>query len=309
MARRRSTATSSGRQRRRSTRRSRRARRSYKHLKTLLAPAQIAQFCGRAGGTAPRRSRRNVLSAVRVHVDARSRSRSWPSRTRRSTDDRASGGGATLVLDMLPEDAQDLVFANSEATALPRSAAAGQRGGRPRPAARSACRFARSSGWARSDGRERRRRRDAAVLPPTARARPRGRGRRDRLGAVRHRGGGAPDQRLQPVDVLVLSPEVKEPDALGLAEFVGRTAPGHGDRAGPRPHVERAAARRDARRDPRRGRHDAGHRRAPRRGRARDRLGGEPPRRRPRSRGRRPRPSRGQIISVFSSKGGRGRPS
>ena len=31
---------------------------------------------------------------------------------------------------------------------------------------------------------------------------------------------------LGPVDVLVLSPEVKEPDALGLAEFVGRQAPG-----------------------------------------------------------------------------------
>jgi pilus assembly protein CpaE len=29
----------------------------------------------------------------------------------------------------------------------------------------------------------------------------------------------------EPIDVLVLSPEVKEPDALGLAEFVGRTAP------------------------------------------------------------------------------------
>jgi pilus assembly protein CpaE len=29
----------------------------------------------------------------------------------------------------------------------------------------------------------------------------------------------------EPVDVLVLSPEVKDPDALGLAEFVGRTAP------------------------------------------------------------------------------------
>ena len=29
-----------------------------------------------------------------------------------------------------------------------------------------------------------------------------------------------------PVDVLVLSPEVKEPDALGLAEFMGRQAPG-----------------------------------------------------------------------------------
>jgi pilus assembly protein CpaE len=28
-----------------------------------------------------------------------------------------------------------------------------------------------------------------------------------------------------PIDVLVLSPEVKEPDALGLAEFVGRAAP------------------------------------------------------------------------------------
>jgi pilus assembly protein CpaE len=28
-----------------------------------------------------------------------------------------------------------------------------------------------------------------------------------------------------PIDVLVLSPDVKEPDALGLAEFVGRTAP------------------------------------------------------------------------------------
>jgi pilus assembly protein CpaE len=31
---------------------------------------------------------------------------------------------------------------------------------------------------------------------------------------------------LAPIDVLVLSPEVKEPDALGLAEFVGRQAPG-----------------------------------------------------------------------------------
>ena len=28
-----------------------------------------------------------------------------------------------------------------------------------------------------------------------------------------------------PIDVMVLSPEVKDPDALGLAEFVGRTAP------------------------------------------------------------------------------------
>jgi pilus assembly protein CpaE len=33
-------------------------------------------------------------------------------------------------------------------------------------------------------------------------------------------------QAYHPVDVLVLSPEVKEPDALGLAEFVGRQAPG-----------------------------------------------------------------------------------
>jgi pilus assembly protein CpaE len=32
-------------------------------------------------------------------------------------------------------------------------------------------------------------------------------------------------QAYAPIDVLVLSPEVKEPDALGLAEFVGRTAP------------------------------------------------------------------------------------
>lgn len=32
-------------------------------------------------------------------------------------------------------------------------------------------------------------------------------------------------ETYDPVDVLVLSPEVKEPDALGLAEFVGRTAP------------------------------------------------------------------------------------
>ncbi|MGH2591267.1 MAG: AAA family ATPase, partial [Actinomycetota bacterium] len=32
-------------------------------------------------------------------------------------------------------------------------------------------------------------------------------------------------ETFDPVDVLVLSPEVKEPDALGLAEFVGRTAP------------------------------------------------------------------------------------
>ncbi|MGZ8630040.1 MAG: AAA family ATPase [Actinomycetota bacterium] len=31
---------------------------------------------------------------------------------------------------------------------------------------------------------------------------------------------------IGPIDVLVLSPEVKEPDALGLAEFVGRQAPG-----------------------------------------------------------------------------------
>jgi pilus assembly protein CpaE len=33
-------------------------------------------------------------------------------------------------------------------------------------------------------------------------------------------------QAYHPVDVIVLSPEVKEPDALGLAEFVGRQAPG-----------------------------------------------------------------------------------
>lgn len=33
-------------------------------------------------------------------------------------------------------------------------------------------------------------------------------------------------QAYSPIDVLVLSPEVKEPDALGLAEFVGRQAPG-----------------------------------------------------------------------------------
>ena len=33
-------------------------------------------------------------------------------------------------------------------------------------------------------------------------------------------------QAYHPMDVLVLSPEVKEPDALGLAEFVGRQAPG-----------------------------------------------------------------------------------
>jgi pilus assembly protein CpaE len=33
------------------------------------------------------------------------------------------------------------------------------------------------------------------------------------------------DKASDPVDVLVLSPEVKEPDALGLAEYVGRTAP------------------------------------------------------------------------------------
>jgi pilus assembly protein CpaE len=32
-------------------------------------------------------------------------------------------------------------------------------------------------------------------------------------------------ESYEPVDVLVLSPEVKEADALGLAEFVGRTAP------------------------------------------------------------------------------------
>jgi len=33
-------------------------------------------------------------------------------------------------------------------------------------------------------------------------------------------------QSFSAIDVLVLSPEVKEPDALGLAEFVGRQAPG-----------------------------------------------------------------------------------
>ena len=32
-------------------------------------------------------------------------------------------------------------------------------------------------------------------------------------------------ESYEPIDVLVLSPEVKDPDALGLAEFVGRTAP------------------------------------------------------------------------------------
>jgi hypothetical protein len=37
------------------------------------------------------------------------------------------------------------------------------------------------------------------------------------------------------IDVLVLSPEVKEPDALGLAEFVGRSATTRGTGCCPRP--------------------------------------------------------------------------
>ena len=72
---------------------------------------------------------------------------------------------------------------------------------------------------------ERRRRRDAAVVPPTARQAiemgP------DEVGWVQS--ATAAEELLinafQPIDVLVLSPEVKEPDALGLAEFVGRQAP------------------------------------------------------------------------------------
>ena len=110
-----------------------------------------------------------------------------------------------------------------------------------------------------------------------------------------------------PIDVLVLSPEVKEPDALGLAEFVGTPVAGDRDRPGARPHVERAAARRDAGRHPRRRRHDPGDGGAPRCRGARRGVGHQPAldgRRAPRRARTR---QRGHIISVFSSKGGTGK--
>ncbi len=108
-----------------------------------------------------------------------------------------------------------------------------------------------------------------------------------------------------PVDVLVLSPEVKEPDALGLAEFVGRTAPMTAivmvrDKSwnGLLPAAMRAGIR------------DVvdltqGQRGAPRRDRARHRVGGEPAAA-PRRDAAKPS-QRGMVISVFSSKGGTGK--
>ncbi len=112
---------------------------------------------------------------------------------------------------------------------------------------------------------------------------------------------------LHPIDVLVLSPEVKEPDALGLAEFVGRQAPGTAIvlvrdhtwngllpaamRAGIRDVVDMTQGTEELR--------DAVERAIVWAANLRSRAGDR--RKRP------PTSNRGRIVSVFSSKGGTGK--
>jgi pilus assembly protein CpaE len=111
-----------------------------------------------------------------------------------------------------------------------------------------------------------------------------------------------------PIDVLVLSPEVKEPDALGLAEFVGRQAPGTAIvlvrdhtwngllpaamRAGIRDVVDMTQGTEELR--------DAVERAIVWASNLRTLSGGS-------SAGPSAQKSRGRIISVFSSKGGTGK--
>jgi pilus assembly protein CpaE len=112
---------------------------------------------------------------------------------------------------------------------------------------------------------------------------------------------------FSPIDVLVLSPEVKEPDALGLAEFVGRQAPGTAIvmvrdhtwngllpaamRAGIRDVVDMTQGTEELRDAVERAVIWASNLRSVGVGRAESHNGGQ----------------RGKIISVFSSKGGAGK--
>ena len=136
---------------------------------------------------------------------------------------RSDSSRIRITLDLLPQDAQNLVFAQENAD-LARPPAAG----RGWDAATGVDRSDRAP--ARSEARMT----DASVVAvgtpqsfrqQVARAVEMG---ADEVGWVQS--ATAAEELLinayQPIDVLVLSPEVKEPDALGLAEFVERQARG-----------------------------------------------------------------------------------
>ena len=133
-------------------------------------------------------------------------------------------GSSLYVLDMTPEDGQQLVFATGHATVYIGLLPPDNEQGYAEPA-RSACRSGVSSGSIVTEASV------VAVGTPQSFRQQLARSLEvevDEVGWVQS--ATAAEELLisaySPVDVLVLSPEVKEPDALGLAEFVGRTAPG-----------------------------------------------------------------------------------
>ena len=99
---------------------------------------------------------------------------------------RSTSGNSTLVLDAVPADAQELIFASSQGTLYlgllpPKNPDGYQRARHDRRAADEGPR------GGPLDRRERRRRRDAAVVPPTAGSVSRVGARGGGLGSVRHR--------------------------------------------------------------------------------------------------------------------------
>ena len=249
-------------------------------LKFFLTPAQLQKAVQQAlGGTPVSGASQNVFQMQTDFTVALVPSVEGPvgAEPARRHDQRSRRPAVRprTCLNMTPEDAQELVFATGHSTLYVGLLPPENDGGYPQPGTIGVP-FGKVIG-VQYDGSQRRRRRDAAVVPPTDRSSARARGGRGGLGAVRHGRRGAVDQRVR---------AGRRPRAVARGQGARRTRPGrvrradlagYGDRARPRPHVERAAAGGDARGHPRRRRHDAGDRRAPRGGRARRPVGGEPP--------------------------------
>ena len=217
----------------------------------------------------------------------------------------ATGDSVTLTLDLLPEDAQNLILAHQTGTLYFGLLPPGE-DGRPDPRLDPA--------RAAAPGEEGHRMTEASVVAvgtPQSFRQQIARALEVETEEIGWAQSATVAEELlinafTPIDVLVLSPEVKEPDALGLAEFVGRQSPGTAIvlvrdhtwngllpaamRAGIRDVVDMTQ----------------GTRGAPRCRRACGGVGHQPAFDGRRRHGELPQ-ERGHIISVFSSKGGSGK--
>ena len=163
-------------------------------LRQILSPAQLAKLLGDAERERPTR-RRPFKFTVTRRAASRVLNIQNPVVVEGNQFDERQ---IPLTLDLSPEDAQAVSYAlvNADLVNLGLLPPGERRRLPDRGSHR--CLVRRSMVGARDDRGQRRRRRDAAVLPPTAGSVPRGRAGGGGLGPVRDRGRRAPDPRLQP---------------------------------------------------------------------------------------------------------------